>query len=115
MDYIILEYLGCFLAVLGFATMPFFISVILMLAQPSLAYFSRSVRKAGSRISQLVVGFGGHALESGRKVSLGERVALKGTKVKDSSGNRSFKVQKPVKDYGACGQEDALNAALPTQ
>jgi hypothetical protein len=32
MDYIILEYLGCFLAVLGFATMPFFISVILMLS-----------------------------------------------------------------------------------
>ena len=70
MDYIILEYLVCFLAVLGFATMPFFISVILMLAQRGLAYFSRSTRKADSRISQLVVGFGGHALESGRRVSL---------------------------------------------
>ena len=45
----------------------------------------------------------------------GERVALKGKKLKDTSGNRSFKVQKLAKDFGVCGRESALNAASPTR
>lgn len=37
-------------------------------------------------------------------LSPGERVALKGKKGKDSSGELTFEAQKLVKDYGACKQ-----------
>jgi hypothetical protein len=45
-----------------------------------------------------------YTLLPGSEVSLspGERVALKGKKAKDESGNDSFQPVKLVKDYGAC-------------
>ncbi len=73
MDYMILEYLVCILAVFGFATLLFVISLVPMLAHEGLAYVSETKRKAGSQTSQLVVGLGGHALEGGRSVFLGDR------------------------------------------
>ena len=71
MDYIMREYLVCTLAALGFTTVLFFLSAVLVLAQEGLRYLSQDIRKAGSRIPQLVLRLGGHAPEGGPSVSSG--------------------------------------------
>jgi hypothetical protein len=47
-----------------------------------------------------------YALVASNDVALdaGERVALRGKKIKDDSGKLSFQVNKLVKDYGSCKQ-----------
>ncbi len=42
---------------------------------------------------------------NGQDLKAGERVELRGKKVKDSSGKMSFQVQKAPKDLGACSQQ----------
>jgi hypothetical protein len=41
----------------------------------------------------------------------GERVALRGKKQKDDSGNLTLQVEKVTREYGYCRQESALNSA----
>jgi hypothetical protein len=45
-------------------------------------------------------------------LSPGERVALKGKKTKDESGNYSFEAVKLVKDYGACEAKVARSSLV---
>lgn len=51
-----------------------------------------------------------YALDPGSKsLKAGERLKLKGKKTKDSSGKRTFRVQKVAKDFGPCNGESASN------
>jgi hypothetical protein len=53
-----------------------------------------------------------YSLEAGgADLKPGERLKLKGKKVKDSSGGMSFEVRSVAKDLGACTRKDALSTA----
>jgi len=47
---------------------------------------------------------------TGQNLTTGERVELKGKKVKDHSGRRSFHVQKVARNFGPCTTESAVSA-----
>lgn len=64
--YIVLEYLICVVAVLGFASLVFVSSLLAMLAHEAFAYVLRAGRWAPSPTPQVSSTFGGRDLEGGR-------------------------------------------------
>lgn len=52
--------------------------------------------------------------ESGLSLKAGDRVKLKGKKVKSSSGETTFTATKLVKDYGPCPQQQAAKQPATT-
>ena len=74
MGYIALEYLMCVVAAVGFATLVFVSSLLVMLAHDGFAYVFRAARWAFRLTPQVSSTFGGRDLKEGR----GPAVALAG-------------------------------------
>ena len=60
MSYVVLEYLICVFAVLGFATLAFLAALIVLVTDDGLRYVLEAKRSAPSEAPHVGLGFGGH-------------------------------------------------------
>jgi hypothetical protein len=68
--YMVLEYLICVVAAIGFASLMFVSSLLVMLAHHGFAYVFRAARRAFRLTPQASSTFGGRALEGSRSTGI---------------------------------------------